>query len=116
MRSTPQVRTDLFGRKLDKVLLTDFFGSVRTIQLLNQTSASSEGEGQEGVVYEETRPQGEGLPSGHYLTAQDSLVSDTCRGRESTIVSPILFFIESFLLKVPRKVSNTVNYTIIAEN
>lgn len=74
VKSTPQVRTDLFRRKLDKVLLTDFFGSVRSVELLNQTSDPLEGEGQEGGDYTVVRPDGESLPHGHYLTPQDSLV------------------------------------------
>lgn len=40
VKSTPYVRTDLFKRDLNKVLVTDFFGSVRNIELMN-TSFSS---------------------------------------------------------------------------
>ncbi len=45
VRSTPQVRTDLFRRPLNKVLVTDFFGSVRSIELQN----ASLGEGETDV-------------------------------------------------------------------
>ena len=38
VQSTPQVRSDLLTRKMDKALLTDFFGSVRNIELLNISS------------------------------------------------------------------------------
>ena len=80
VKSTPQVRTDLFGRQLDHVLVTDFFGSVRNIELLNQTQA---GEG-EGLGEGHGRETGEGgsssldaggrLPHARYLTPQDALV------------------------------------------
>ena len=48
VQSTPQVRSDLFRRKMEKALLTDFFGSVRNIELLNSSTPSKEkkGEGQ----------------------------------------------------------------------
>lgn len=78
VRSTPQVRKDLFRRPLDKVLLTDFFGSVRSIELLNQTSGSSEWEGQVGGdCAEVVRPS----TGGHYLAPQDSLVRGEVTGR-----------------------------------
>ena len=32
--STVAVRTDLFRRDVDKVLITDFFGSVRNVELV----------------------------------------------------------------------------------
>ena len=35
--STVSVRTDLFKRDPNKVLLTDFFGSVRNVELLTET-------------------------------------------------------------------------------
>lgn len=79
VKSTPQVRTDLFRRKLDQVLLTDFFGSVRNIELLNQTSAGSEGEERskeegEVEVTPAARHSEASFPHGHYLSPQDSLV------------------------------------------
>ena len=80
VKSTPQVRTDLFGRKLDRVLLTDFFGSVRNIELLNQTSPETNkgrrGEERE-LDSEHTPATGSNerpLPQGYYLTPQDALV------------------------------------------
>ena len=42
VRSTPQVRTDLFRRKLSDVLVTDFFGSVRSIELQNASLSVKE--------------------------------------------------------------------------
>ncbi|XP_064395339.1 GPI-anchor transamidase-like [Halichondria panicea] len=42
VRSTPQVRTDLFRRPLNKVLVTDFFGSVRSIELQNTSLGEEE--------------------------------------------------------------------------
>ncbi|UZO26079.1 glycosylphosphatidylinositol anchor biosynthesis [Rhizophagus irregularis] len=36
IHSTPGVRSDLFSRPLDKVLVTDFFGSVQNIELTGQ--------------------------------------------------------------------------------
>jgi phosphatidylinositol glycan class K len=36
IHSTPGVRSDLFRRSLDKVLVTDFFGSVQNIELTGQ--------------------------------------------------------------------------------
>jgi hypothetical protein len=33
MLSHPQLRTDLFRRPLDKVLVTDFFGGVQSVEL-----------------------------------------------------------------------------------
>ncbi|CAG8440454.1 10950_t:CDS:2 [Acaulospora colombiana] len=36
IHSTPGVRSDLFRRPLDKVLVTDFFGSVRNVELTGQ--------------------------------------------------------------------------------
>lgn len=36
-RSTPTVRDDLFRRKLSDALVTDFFGSIRSIELMNTT-------------------------------------------------------------------------------
>lgn len=33
LRSNPGVRTDLFARKLDETLLTDFFGGVSDVEL-----------------------------------------------------------------------------------
>lgn len=38
VKSHPHVRTDLFRRDLKKVLVTDFFGSVRNVELQNVTS------------------------------------------------------------------------------
>lgn len=83
VKSTPQVRTDLFRRRLDHVLVTDFFGSVRNIELLTQTL---EGEGQE--VGHKNTGEGESspldsrepLPHAWYLTPQDALVIDTQLG------------------------------------
>lgn len=46
--STVSARTDLFQRDPDKVLLTDFFGSVHNVELLQDTiklhNASAESE------------------------------------------------------------------------
>ena len=57
MHSTPQVRTDLFRRRLEKTLLTDFFGSIRNIELLNmstgQTFTSRKSVRDDGVCVEE---------------------------------------------------------------
>ena len=78
MKSTPQVRTDLFGRKLSQVLLTDFFGSVRNIELLNETSLGDTQTPERGWSVEEEEERDskrETGPAGFYLTAQDSLVS-----------------------------------------
>ena len=36
IHSTPGVRSDLFRRPLDKVLVTDFFGSVQNVELTGQ--------------------------------------------------------------------------------
>lgn len=36
IHSTPGVRSDLFSRPLDKVLVTDFFGSVQNVELTGQ--------------------------------------------------------------------------------
>ncbi|RIB18152.1 peptidase C13 family-domain-containing protein [Gigaspora rosea] len=36
IHSTPGVRSDLFRRPLDKVLVTDFFGSVQNVELMGQ--------------------------------------------------------------------------------
>jgi phosphatidylinositol glycan class K len=36
IHSTPGVRSDLFPRPLDKVLVTDFFGSVQNVELTGQ--------------------------------------------------------------------------------
>lgn len=64
-------------------MVTDFFGSVRNVELLNKTSAESDREEEETPAgnKEETsaeREKGGGIktvfPSGHYLTPQDSLV------------------------------------------
>lgn len=79
VKSTPQVRTDLFGRRLDRVLLTDFFGSVRNIELLNQTSTETdrrgkeEGWGREGG-HPVTDDTDRSLPQGYYLAPHDALV------------------------------------------
>ncbi len=82
VKSTPQVRTDLFGRKLDHVLVTDFFGSVRNVELLNQTLTGGEGEGegrrQEGGS--SSQDARETLPRARYLTPQDALVMNTISG------------------------------------
>lgn len=83
VKSTPQVRTDLFGRRLDHVLVTDFFGSVRNVELLNQTltvvgAGEGEGQGRGGSSSPDT---GEGLPHAHYLTPQDALVMNAIRER-----------------------------------
>ena len=81
VKSTPQLRTDLFSRKLAQVLVTDFFGSVRNIELLNETSPGDyqseveeerEGEEEEGRMLPEKDTS---LQGGRYLTPQDSLVS-----------------------------------------
>lgn len=74
VKSTPQVRTDLFRRKLDRVLVTDFFGSVRNVELLEQTSEKPERRGGESVT---TPTNSHSFPPGRYLTTQDLLV----RGR-----------------------------------
>ena len=77
VKSTPQVRTDLFGRNLDRVLVTDFFGSVRNIELLNQTVlVGVEGEGPEErrtSSPDDTHP----LPPARYLTPGEALVMNT---------------------------------------
>ena len=48
-RSTPGIRTDLFRRDIKKVPITDFFGSVRNVELSSTTiSISNTTEGTEG--------------------------------------------------------------------
>ena len=41
MRSTPGVRSDLFGRPLDKTLLTDFFGGVSQAEVVAEEAIES---------------------------------------------------------------------------
>lgn len=56
IHSTPGVRTDLFNRKLDEVLITDFFGNVQNVEV--------DGEGEEDkweVDVEELRKLAEGM-------------------------------------------------------
>ncbi len=83
VKSTPQVRTDLFGRQLDRVLVTDFFGSVRNIELLNQTLSGGEKGEREGTsdtrttTDTRTRTTTDALPHQHYLTPQDALVNES---------------------------------------
>lgn len=101
VKSTPQVRTDLFGRKLDQVLLTDFFGSVRNIELLNQTSIGREGEGVESTSEGRSKQEGgmesnlaasrgeTSFPRGHYLSPQDSLVRSYVWRRAPDLSVPV---------------------------
>ena len=57
-------------------MLTDFFGSVRTIELLNQTSTESASEVKAGEDAAVTMATSEdALLHGYYLSPQDALVN-----------------------------------------
>ena len=64
LHSTPQVRADLFPRPISKVLVTDFFGSVRNIELMNETASTEEGE-------EAGRERGGGGGEGHSFRSEE---------------------------------------------
>ena len=88
MISTPQVRTDLFQRKLEKVLVTDFFGSVRNIELLNKTSDEGSNQRQSEVPVTKYHHD-KNLPPGHLLSPRDSLVrnSNLCKLLDPKLVT-----------------------------
>lgn len=81
------MRTDLFGRKLEDVLVTDFFGSVRNIEFLNRTATGSEWEGtptgsekeeETGTATDHTHASNvDVFPDARYLMPHDSLVRDS---------------------------------------
>ena len=71
LHSTPQVRADLFPRPISRVLVTDFFGSVRNIELMNETASMEEGErGREGEGEVEGRERGGGGGEGHSFRSE----------------------------------------------
>ncbi|CAG8560051.1 10535_t:CDS:2, partial [Acaulospora morrowiae] len=55
IHSTPGVRSDLFRRPLDKVLVTDFFGSVQNVELTGQKYNLSNSDTIPSSTFNETR-------------------------------------------------------------
>jgi phosphatidylinositol glycan class K len=112
VKSHPELRTDLFERDLNKVLVTDFFGSVRNTEMLNKTEQGETEsflqrlhglqndcsiEDTDNCISSPHQPSDISLPSAHILQPSDHLnvpLSDEARfsltASESSLTHQVL--------------------------